>query len=93
MVKSNLKDVNIYNNATVSSRSGRLALTLVNIIRNLRKDKEEFTKSNENKSLLKKFVLFDYYKMMTLRSLRMNGEKSYLKIKNKRSRKNYWKKN
>jgi hypothetical protein len=57
---SNLKEVNICNNAIVSLRSGRLALTTVNSIRNLKKDKEKFIESNENNSLLKELVLFDY---------------------------------
>jgi hypothetical protein len=61
-----------------------------------KKYKENFTKGNENKSLLKKFVLFEY-----------RGEKYYDDLKkflnekmenicgnkNKRSRKNYYKKN
>jgi hypothetical protein len=56
---SNLKDDNVKNNAKVSLKAGRLALMLVNIIQSLKKDKE-FTKLIENKSLLKKLVLFEY---------------------------------
>jgi flagellar motor component MotA len=87
---SSLKDVNVKNNAKVSLRSARLALIVVNIIRSLKRDKENFTKSNENKSLLKEFVLFgnngekysdDVKKFMNERTENICGNEKQQKLK------------